>query len=532
MPPAIRVDGSWAEFASGGGRAVLAGVVLPGFIARQRWFPAKGRTVSAVTVDEAVPLPLGDAVLFIVAVGYEDGGRHRFAVPLAFASGDLASRIRREAPDRVAAEVVSGPGDTAVGVIHDDATTGMGASLAVAMAQGLAWPAGAGEIVGMRTPAFERLSGGRDVAALEARRVSGEQSNTSFVLGDSLIVKLIRRLEPGLNPDFEIGRHLTERAPFPGVPALAGAVLWRGAAPEPTVVAVAQAYVPGATVLRERIVADIAAFMRAELPSLDRGWTAPEGACRSQFDAVASLGRKTGGLHLALSNAQGDAAFAPAPATAGDLEDIARRMRTQVNEALDVLAAKQQGLSAGSARLGARVLAARTHLETAVDAVARVSPGLARIRVHGDYQLDQVLVAGGEFVIIDFEGEPLRPLAERREKFLAVKDVAGMLRSFSYAAYAALFEVAGEDEAIADRLDPIARWWQEAACGSFVEGYRETAGRAVFVPTSRGDFDTLLSAFLVEKATYELRYEIGHRPRWLRIPLRGMADLLEGLGHA
>ena len=147
-------------------------------------------------------------------------------------------------------------------------------------------------------------------------------------------------------------------------------------------------------------------------------------------------------------------------------------------------------------------------LAEAIDNVARIAPGLQRIRVHGDYQLDQVLVAGGQFVIIDFEGEPLRLLADRRAKFLALKDVAGMARSYSYAAYAALFDVASADEELAGRLDPIARWWQGEATTAFVRAYRETVDGAAFVPPDRTVFDTLLSAFLVEKATYELRYEI------------------------
>ena len=324
---------------------------------------------------------------------------------------------------------------------------------------------------------------------------------------------------------------MSDCAPFPAVPALAGAVLWQGTGSEPIVVAVVQAYVPDAVPVRERVVPAIAAFMRAQVSSLasDATWSAPAGACGELFESAAALGRKTGALHLALANAQGDAAFEPAPATAGDLEAIARDMRGQVELALDALSGRAGTLPASAAALAARVLESRHRLTSAVDAVGRVTPGVQRIRVHGDYQLDQVLWARGDFVIIDFEGEPLRPVSERRAKFLALKDVAGMARSYSYAAYAALFDVAGDDDEMAERLDPMARWWQDTATGAFVSGYREAAGDAPFLPASSQDFDTLLAAFLVEKATYELRYEIGHRPRWLRIPLRGMADLLDRL---
>jgi maltose alpha-D-glucosyltransferase/alpha-amylase len=204
-------------------------------------------------------------------------------------------------------------------------------------------------------------------------------------------------------------------------------------------------------------------------------------------------------------------------------------MQAQVDAALDVLAGRWSDLPAAPAALAARVLTSRPVLAGAIAGAARLAPGLQRIRVHGDYQLDQVLVAGSEFVIIDFEGEPLRPIAERRSKSLALKDVAGMARSFSYAAYAALFEVAGEDEAQAERLDPLARWWTREATAAFVQGYREVAAGAAFLPAHPAAFPRLLDAFVVEKAAYELRYEIDHRPRWLRIPLRGMADLLDRL---
>jgi maltose alpha-D-glucosyltransferase/alpha-amylase len=202
-------------------------------------------------------------------------------------------------------------------------------------------------------------------------------------------------------------------------------------------------------------------------------------------------------------------------------------MREQTTLALDVLRSQAASLPASSSGLAARVIGARDRLLAAVDAVAGLPPGVARIRVHGDYQLDQVLTAGGKLVIIDFEGEPLRPLAARRARFFALKDVAGMIRSYSYAAFAALFAVAGDDEQVAGSLDEVARWWQGAAAERFVAGYREAAGGAAFVPGDDAAFRTLLRAFVVEKATYELRYEIGHRPRWLRIPLRGLTALLD-----
>lgn len=518
MPPILHVSQPWPAWVAGAGRQPLATEALAPCLAAQRWFPAKTRTVSAVAVEEAVALEAdGRAWLLVVSVGYADGGRHRFAMPVGLATGEAAARVASTAPARVIAELT---GEVS-GVLHDDMAEHLGSALLDVMARRASLAGGDGTLVGECTAAFERLRG--PDPSLTARRVTAEQSNTSVIFGDHLIMKVIRRLEPGLNPDYEIGRHLTDVVRFPGVPALAGALLWHTADADPVVVAILQAFVPGATVLRERLVARLADVMRAAAA----GASDLHPDASDTFVEAQALGRRTGALHLALADARGDAGFAPERVTAATLREIAGDMRHHASAALDLLAESAGGLPPSVSGDVTAVLSRRRELIAAVARVADVAPGLTRIRVHGDYQLDQVLVAGGEFVILDFEGEPLRPLAERRAKFLALKDVAGMLRSFSYAAYAALFQVAGEDGGVQERLDPLARRWAREAGRALVAGYRQAVGRAAFVPASDADFDSLLAAFVVEKATYELRYELSHRPAWLRIPLRGLAGILD-----
>jgi len=208
---------------------------------------------------------------------------------------------------------------------------------------------------------------------------------------------------------------------------------------------------------------------------------------------------------------------------------------------LDAAAA---GVPAALAPDVTRVLAGRDALLGRLDALAGLPPALARIRVHGDFHLGQVLTTPGEVAILDFEGEPLRPIAERGAKQLALKDVAGMLRSFSYAAYAAAFAEAGEDAAALARLEPAAFAFDTMAGDAFLSEYRSAAGNAPFLPAEdegrrdggaggrSSDFDTLLAAFLIDKALYELVYELNNRPAWLRIPLRGVIQLLPRDGRA
>ncbi len=523
MSPTITVSEPWAAFVAGPGRERLAREALAPHVQAQRWFPAKARRLARLDVEEAVPLDDRGATLLVLAARYEDGERHRFAMPVAIASGEAAARLGATSPARVVARLEG----FADGVLHDDLGEGLGHVMLEAIAGRRRWAASRGALLGEPTAAFARLRG--EAANLPARQVTAEQSNTSVVFGDRLIMKLIRRLEPGLNPDYEVGRHLTEVARFSGVPALAGAILWHGAAAEPIVLAIAQAYVAGAAPLREPLVRGVAAFVRAQAERADAspGDTVMREAAAGALAEAGALGRRTGALHLALADARGDEAFAPEPVSAGDLAAIAADMQSQTAAAVDLLGERLGDLPRATRTLAASVPARKTELLGAVGRVAGVAPGLARIRVHGDLQLDQVLVAGGEFVVIDFEGEPLRPLAERRAKFLALKDVAGMIRSYSYAAYAGLFEAAGADDAVVDRLEPAVRWWQRAAGDAFVAGYRESAAAAPFLPLTPADFDTLLEAFVIEKATYELRYELNHRPAWLRIPLRGVAEILE-----
>lgn len=522
MGPVIHVSTPWPALLTSGTSERPLREAIVAYLCAQRWFPARTRRLARVTLEHRLPLD-PRTVLLIVAADYQHGDRDRFAMPLALATGDAAARVARETPARIVAEVRG----AAAGLLHDDMAEGLGAALLDFVAARATLPTTHGTLLGEPAEAFATLRG--EAAVLTARRITAEQSNTSVILGERLILKLIRRLEPGLNPDYEIGRHLTGVVRFPGVPALAGALLWREPDTEPVVMAIVQAFVPGAVGLRERLVGEISTSLhhlarQDAAPPFGDSLRATAAAAAGQAHA---LGRRTAALHLALADARGDAAFTPEAAGPGELRAIAAAMRAQAAGALDVLASQAAVLPRSARMLTTPILEGRETLLAVVDRLAGVTAGLARIRVHGDYQLDQVLQAGDAFVVIDFEGEPLRPLNERRSKTLALKDVAGMLRSYSYAAYAGLFEAAGDDEALAGRLDRAARWWEASLGTAFVDGYRAAAGAAPFVPAGDADFHTVLDAFLVEKAAYELRYELGHRPAWLRIPLRGMIGILE-----
>ena len=259
----------------------------------------------------------------------------------------------------------------------------------------------------------------------------------------------------------------------------------------------------------------------------------------SSLEAAALLGRRTAEMHLALATPTGNTAFQPEPFTAAALADSAARVRTQIAVALEALQRALPSLPAEptaepTTDAAVLILARRGALRAQADAVAQIPPEQAglRIRIHGDYHLGQVLCARGDYFILDFEGEPARPLAERRAKQSPLRDVAGMLRSFSYAAYAALDRFAQRHPGAARTLEPWALLWQNAVSTQFLAAWRTTVASAAALNQSLPQLapppvqaDRLLKAYLLEKALYELLYELNNRPAWVRLPLAGILAL-------
>jgi trehalose synthase-fused probable maltokinase len=453
---------------------------LAAWIAAQRWFAAKTRRITGVVVEDRVPV--GDATVLVVAVMLDDATTQRYAVPL-------------------------GGGETIVDAL---AEASYGRALLDLVRHAARAGGESGEIAGQPTRAFPR-----DLAAARSvRRIAGEQSNTSIVLGERLVLKHFRRLVPGRNPDEEIGRFLTERTSFAHVPRLAGHLEYRRGLERFTLAVLhelaASAEDGWRWVLDElgRTYARVAATA-GEPHDIERH-------AATTVDALRQLGGVTGELHLALAGGVADPAFAPEPITPADVAGWSRAVERQIDEASDVL--ESSGVADEASR---RTLAAVRGERALLSAGLMELVGRVKIRHHGDYHLGQTLHRPGDgaWLVIDFEGEPLRPLAERRAKHAALRDVAGMLRSLDYAAVSAM----------PTGLDAWARAWERAASAAFVDGYLERAGGAPFLPASPAAFTAAVAVFLVEKAAYEVVYEASHRPAWLPIPLGGLTRALAAL---
>jgi trehalose synthase-fused probable maltokinase len=332
----------------------------------------------------------------------------------------------------------------------------------------------------------------------DSRVLGVEQSNTSILYGGGrLFLKVFRRLEAGINPDAEMSRFLCERQHFAHIPAYCGELEVR----------IGQETYPMGLML-EGVENNGDAWSWA-LKILDNYYRGEDSG--KALERIAQLGEYTAAMHLALASDEEDDAFKPEPLSRSDFEQLAASVTARLDALIPMLRNRQS-----EDALAGEVLSREAALRRDIAQLRSLAAGPAKIRHHhGDYHLGQVLDLGGDWMIIDFEGEPTRSLAERRQKRSPLRDVAGMLRSFHYAAHSAC--PAGQADA-----RKRAEEWSEAASSAFLAGYMARAEGGVFLPAAASDRDALLRAFVLEKALYEVDYEMNNRPAWLPIPLRGI----------
>jgi maltose alpha-D-glucosyltransferase/alpha-amylase len=528
--PALFMGVAWDTLLEGNVRTLIERDLLVSFLQRQRWFGAKARPIRAARFIDwgllrRTPQPL---FLTIVEVEFADGGRDRYFLPLTICAHADAQGLYERAGHAVLATITG----ARKGVLFDAWLDDRFARVMLdAIEKGDSVRTRVGAIRASRTARFEAVRGAGELAP---RRLSAEQSNTSVVYGDRLILKLFRRLESGINPDYEIGRQLTERVGFRRVPAVLGAFEHAGIGEAPATLAMMQELVEsqgdGWTHAIDEVRRFYDAVQSQPIPAVATpacGYSAlaasePPPAIREvaggYFGIAERLGQRTGELHLALASDASNPDFAPEPFTAADLASIGTSATAEAQKAFDSLAARPD--------LAPELQARRQEVLDRIRRAPSLEFSTSKIRVHGDYHLGQVLWAEGDFYLLDFEGEPARPLVERRRKQSPLKDVAGMLRSFGYAAHAGLFAYTA---ARPDAFDHFARWaeiWETWTSAAFLRGYFKAIEHALFVPVNPAQRDELLCLFVLEKALYELNYEINHRPEWLRIPVFGIRRLL------
>ncbi len=540
-PPVLAVAREWTELVDGLHPAFEA--ALPELLAGRRWFGGKARTVRAAHVVEVVPFDGeaegDDARIVLVEVEYTEGEPELYALPLTLERrGDVDPRA-------VLARVESAAGGGSGLLVEAVWDPAFGRRLLDALARRRKLRGHRMEIVSWTSTLFRERAGGDLPDPVPLR---SEQSNSTLRFGAALVLKLFRRLEPGTNPDLEVGRFLTERTRFRSTPPILGALELRSGRGEPMTLGILQGYVANEGDAWSYSLDHLGRYYER---AMARASDVAEGAARGHvlelaaeelppvaFESMGTylaaadlLGLRTAEMHLALASAPGDPAFAPEPFSALYQRSLYQSMRSLTNRTVTLLGERLGDLPEEHRAEAAEFLARREAVFDKFGALLGRKVGASRIRTHGDYHLGQALYTGKDFVIIDFEGEPLRPISERRIKRSALRDVAGMLRSFHYAGFAALFREAEAGLVPEGRRAPLEAWaaaWVRWASAAFLRSYLAAAAGAPFLPPTAEELRVLLDCYVIEKAIYELAYELGNRPAWLGIPLHGIRQLLEG----
>lgn len=544
--PLLEMSGPWDRELDEGTKLGLE-KHLAAYLKTCRWFGGKARPVRSVKIVDSIPVSFDGtrAWLNILEVQYGDGRPETYLLPLAFGTEEQAVQLSQDTRNAVVVRVQMKDGEQdSEGILYDAFfDESFCQSLLDAISRRRCIKGKSGEMVASHSRAFRKVRGSEDMA-LESSLLKADQSNTSVIYGNRLILKMFRRLHEGINPELEIGHFTAERTSFHHVPPLAGALEYRGNQGEPITLGILQGlvsnqgdawqytleclarYFEDALTRKQVEVAslflpreELLDWVEKEIPPL------AQEIIGSYLSSARLLGQRTGELHVALASGQEDPAFAPEPFSPFYCRSVYQSMRSLADQELDLLASRLRGLPEMVRADAEKVLNLKKEILNKLHVLLEEKFSAKRIRCHGDYHLGQVLYTGKDFVIIDFEGEPSRSVSERRLKTSPLRDIAGMLRSFHYAAISKLKSGEFRPEDMPE-LETWARFWYFWVSVGFLQSYFNATRKTLFVSESGEKIKTLLDVYLLEKAIYELGYELNHRPDWIHVPLEGILELV------
>lgn len=561
--PSCRIAGRWDALFEGKPRTRLE-AALPAYLQRNRWFASKARAIQQVKLVDVLrvdsvpaleePAQLAERArdslaatrMLVVRIEYLEGEADHYLLPVLFAQGDQEQNIRGDRPGAAIITLTrtdDGQSATLCDTTHEN---GFWQALFAAIVGGHQITGAHGRVEPVQTAALAEL--GTEVAG-EASIHSGEQSNTSAVIGGRFILKMFRRIGEGENPDLEIGRYLTEQTDLACVPRLAGGLEYYDRDGDRYTIAVLHEYIANegdAWVYAldelgryvERVHSEITGPPPAEvLPSTPSLLTLAQSpipdvahdVLGSFLETSELLGKRTADMHLALAAATGKG-FAAEPFSRLYQRSLYQSMRASARRVLSLLRKRRSQLSEAAARQAEQLLKHEALLLDRFQRVSDIRISAQRTRCHGDFHLGQVLFTGKDFVITDFEGEPDRPIGERRIKVSPLRDVAGMIRSFHYASHAALSGAGREAWLSSTQSSEVASWlaaWYLWSAASYLKSYLTHAASGRFLPAQPEELEALLEGYILEKAVYELGYELNNRPSWVPIPLEGILHSLQ-----
>jgi maltose alpha-D-glucosyltransferase / alpha-amylase len=546
--PILQVTGELENLFMGDAKVALE-AILPSYLKARRWFGGKAKKLKSVQLLEAIPVLVDSAEAFVtlLRVDYVEGDPDIYVLPLTAAFGEIAAHMREGFPHPLLANLqvaVKGKRQGEAGVLYDALyEKSFSTHLLDLIARHRRLRGINGDLLASSTQALRHVHNDPTVP-LDPAVIKAEQSNTSVVYGGRYILKLFRRSDEGINPDLEIGRFLTETAEFANVPPVVGALEYRRKSGGSMTLGILQEFVPNVgdawtytldslSHYFERALAhpeaqppDLPQISLLDIQNDDFPVLARE-LIGSYLESARLLGQRTAELHKALAISADQPDFAPEPFSTLYQRSVYQSMQSQIVQVFQLLRPRLKQLPENTREDAQKVLDMETEVRRRYRSLLQRRISAMRIRVHGDYHLGQVLYTGRDFVIIDFEGEPARPLSERRIKRSPLRDVAGMLRSFHYVSYAALFgQIPSIRPADFPALEPWAKFWYTWVSVAFLKAYLAAAKEDPILPKDPTELQVLLEVYLLEKAVYELGYELNNRPEWVKVPLQGLLQLL------
>lgn len=532
--------------------------VIRAYLPGCRWYGGKSKGLKQVRVASwhRLTVDAKEARLLLVECLYQDGSTETYFLPVLALESDEAVEALARSPASILARIPAArtPGGKEGMLVEALAVPGFCTELLrrIGARDRSRRPAGEGGLRGGRNRDMEWPS----MESLAVRYPGGQQSNTSVVFGDRFILKIYRKPAAGVNPDLEVSRFLTAHARPVQTPKVAGWLEFKLPGGEWATLGMLQEFIPDVRDAWAHTREEVFKFFDRALaagtppPAGASGTATPvpeprldllEGELPEAARALAGgylataelLGRRTAEMHLALADAGGDPIFAPETYGTLHQRSIYQSMRNVALKTLRQVRQKLPDLDAATRLQAQELLAGEGQVLAVLEEFRRTRIHAMRMRHHGDFHLGQVLFTGKDFLIIDFEGEPVRPLADRRRKRSPLRDVAGMIRSFHYAGLSALYhqtETGVVRPADRGRLEEWGGRWHHWVSAAFLRAYLKTADGAAFVPANPQELRILLRVFLLEKALYEVAYEINHRPAWVGIPLQGIREVVSGKG--
>ncbi|HVV55397.1 MAG TPA: maltose alpha-D-glucosyltransferase [Mucilaginibacter sp.] len=518
--------------------------ILPHYMMRLRWFGGKARGISRMRIADSINIPggEGDVTLLLVEVSYREGLPELYQLPVSWAKGQFSYKLRSNCPQSVIALMRLGDEE---GILFD-AIYGIGLQQAIIsfMGQHHVISQGGNEIVFSGNRALKRHT--LQQPRSRPKVISAEQSNTSISYDNAFYLKVYRKVDRAINPDVEVTEFLTKKARFKNVPEFTGTVEWRFGK-ETMVLGMMQEMIKsnsdGWTYMLDRLddfnekiltntnLSQISSELCGSLTSPVSYDETPESLKELYDGSVAELvrllGIRTGEMHLALASEHGMESFKPEEFSLHYQRSLFSSLVSLARVAFQNLGRNIKKLPDDIQQEAEEVLAMKDEILDVLKKIYSKKIDTVKIRIHGDYHLGQVLFTGRDFMILDFEGEPARSYSERRLKYSALRDVAAMIRSFHYAAYGSLLLDNRIREEDISKLLPFVEQWYHYMDGYFMRAYINTVKNASIIPNNTGDLEILLQTYLLQKAIYELNYELNNRPDWILVPLRGIKSIMK-----